>query len=113
MADEHPEVTIDARPIDSARNVEIRIQDNGPGIDADKMERIFDPFYTTRSTGTGLGLAIAAMTCKEHGGHIYAQNQVKGGAEFVISLPAIDLENSLIKDSGIPPMDNRLQREVA
>lgn len=67
--------------------LQIRIRDNGPGIDEDILDRIFDPFFTTRAQGTGLGLAVVAMTVSNHGGEIYARNIPGGGAEFTIDLP--------------------------
>jgi two-component system sensor histidine kinase FlrB len=66
---------------------QLRLRDNGPGIEPQILERIFDPFFTTRAKGTGLGLAVVAMTVANHGGEISARNRAEGGAEFVITLP--------------------------
>ncbi len=70
-------------------SVEIRIKDNGPGIDRANLKRIFEPFFTTKPTGegTGLGLSVSFGIIHQHGGTIYARNRVSGGAEFVIRLP--------------------------
>jgi two-component system sensor histidine kinase PilS (NtrC family) len=67
--------------------IEISIRDNGPGVDDNKREHIFEPFYTTRSDGTGLGLAIVKQTIEEHYGTITVDNAEKGGAVFTIALP--------------------------
>ncbi len=67
--------------------VEIAIVDNGPGIPAENMDRIFNPFFTTRSTGTGLGLAIVHSIVEAHGGTIRVSNREEGGAQFMIRLP--------------------------
>jgi len=67
--------------------LQIKLRDNGPGISEDIMDRLFDPFFTTRALGTGLGLAVVAMTISDHGGEISIKNRPEGGAEFSISLP--------------------------
>ena len=65
----------------------ITITDNGPGIAADDISRIFVPFYTTKTNGTGLGLAIVQKIIVQHGGSVEVRNQTQGGAEFIVSLP--------------------------
>ena len=52
-------------------------------------DKIFDPFYTTRSMGTGLGLSISLQIAREHGGNLTARNSAQGGAVFKFSLPAL------------------------
>jgi C4-dicarboxylate-specific signal transduction histidine kinase len=64
----------------------ISIEDNGPGLGADP-QRVFEPFYTTKSTGTGLGLTIARRICESYGGKLTAENRKEGGARFEIVLP--------------------------
>jgi signal transduction histidine kinase len=66
--------------------VVIAVEDNGPGVPADVLPRIFDPYFSTKSTGTGLGLAIARKAVEEHGGQIHAEN-VNPGLRVVIELP--------------------------
>jgi PAS domain S-box-containing protein len=83
-------VEIDTR-IDDRRHVVITtIRDNGAGIAADVLPRIFDPFFSTKEVGagTGLGLAITYGIIQEHGGTIEASNAPDGGAAFRIELPA-------------------------
>ena len=72
------------------------IRDTGPGIPADVLSRIFEPFYTTKDVGkgTGLGLAIAYGIFQEHGGQIVAGNDPSGGALFTIELPAATLRGA-------------------
>jgi signal transduction histidine kinase len=65
----------------------IAVSDNGPGIPADIMETLFEPFITTRNEGTGLGLAIVRQIVEQHGGTIKAENAPEGGACFEIVLP--------------------------
>jgi PAS domain S-box-containing protein len=71
--------------------VHTEIQDSGPGIK--EPNRIFDPFYTTKSVGkgTGLGLSICYGIIKEHGGDIAAYNRPEGGAAVEVRLPAAEL----------------------
>ncbi|MGB9403986.1 MAG: ATP-binding protein [Candidatus Acidiferrales bacterium] len=65
----------------------ISVVDNGPGIPADHLAKIFLPFFTTKSEGTGLGLAVVQKVAMQHGGTIEARNHPGGGAEFILSLP--------------------------
>jgi PAS domain S-box-containing protein len=67
--------------------VEIRTRDNGPGIPAAVLARVFDPFYTTRSQGTGLGLSVCQSIIREHGGTISIESTVGQGATVIIDLP--------------------------
>jgi len=64
------------------------VRDYGPGLPAGEEHRLFDPFFTTRTTGTGLGLAVARRIAELHGGRISAQNAEGGGALFRVELPA-------------------------
>lgn len=71
--------------------IHIEIEDTGAGIPADSLERIFNPFYTTKAVGhgTGLGLSISLGIISEHGGRIWAENVAVGGAKFCIDLPRV------------------------
>jgi signal transduction histidine kinase len=64
-----------------------RVRDNGPGIDADTLHKIFSPFYTSKENGTGLGLAISKKLVDAHGGSIEATSTPGAGAEFVLTFP--------------------------
>jgi signal transduction histidine kinase len=65
----------------------IMVQDNGPGISKAVLEKIFQPFFTTKEEGTGLGLSIAERIVKEHHGSITVESAKKEGASFMIYLP--------------------------
>lgn len=67
--------------------VRISVADNGPGIPAADLQRIFDPFVTTKVDGHGLGLSIIQRLVSDHGGTIRAQNGPDGGAVFTVELP--------------------------
>lgn len=82
-----PLVTVSTLKIDNA--IEIRVKDNGAGISEDNMERIFQPFFTTKPTGkgTGLGLSLAYdIVTKGHGGTIELSSKIGEGTEFIITL---------------------------
>jgi PAS domain S-box-containing protein len=72
--------------------VAVTFQDDGPGIAADVLPNIFDPFYTTKrpGRGTGLGLSICKAILREHGGEIEASSGPGGGAVFRVTLPVPD-----------------------
>ncbi|HEX6070097.1 MAG TPA: HAMP domain-containing sensor histidine kinase [Longimicrobiaceae bacterium] len=63
------------------------IRDFGPGLEPGASERVFDPFFTTRTNGTGLGLAVARRVAEMHGGSITAGNHPEGGAWFRLAIP--------------------------
>ncbi len=69
------------------RTVRVAFRDEGPGIDAEGLERMFEPFFTTKDGGTGLGLAMANKIVNAHGGSIEFRNGERGGAVFTIVLP--------------------------
>jgi two-component system sensor histidine kinase AtoS len=70
-----------------AKTVTVVLQDTGKGIPAELMEKIFQPFFTTKGKGTGLGLAVSKRIVEEHGGSIAVSNNVSGGVTFAITLP--------------------------
>ena len=78
-------ISVQGRPLPE-QGIEITVKDDGPGIDAGVIERLFEPFVTTRSEGTGLGLAIVRQILEQHGARISVRNC--GGAEFTIVFPA-------------------------
>jgi len=77
------EVSVYAR----AKDVAITVHDNGPGIPAEKLAAIFDPYFTTKPEGSGLGLWIAQQIVTAHRGSLKAHNDPKGGAVFTMVLP--------------------------
>ena len=68
--------------------VKITISDNGVGIPRKVLERIFDPYYSTKKEGSGLGLAISQSIINKHKGHIFASSEPNSGTTFTIYLPA-------------------------
>jgi signal transduction histidine kinase len=67
--------------------IEIDVTDNGPGIPAELLPRLFQPFVSGKDTGLGLGLAISLRIAEDHGGTIRVANQPGSGATFTIRLP--------------------------
>jgi len=67
--------------------VVVEIADTGPGIPADTLEKIFEPFFSKRAGGTGLGLAIARQMVENHGGRVEVESQLGNGTTFRIRLP--------------------------
>lgn len=65
----------------------IKVKDNGPGLEKDKIDRIFDPFYTSKQLGNGMGLAIVHGIMLEHKGAIHVDNLAEGGLEFSLYFP--------------------------
>ncbi len=70
-------------------SIQISIKDNGSGIEEDKLMKIFEPNFTTKSSGTGLGLAIAKTIIQASGGDIVAYSAKNKGSEFIITLPLL------------------------
>jgi C4-dicarboxylate-specific signal transduction histidine kinase len=68
-------------------HVSISVDDAGPGIEADAMARLFEPYFTTKANGLGMGLSISRSIVESHGGSIVAANVPQGGARFTVILP--------------------------
>jgi len=82
-------VDIRTSPLNEGAGVEIQVTDNGPGIDPDVQDKIFEPFYTTRERGTGLGLAMVRKIAENHNGAIRLESPPPGkssGTRFTLSL---------------------------
>lgn len=81
----------DVEPLDGTHalpaSVKIELKDDGPGISADDIERIFSPFFTTKPQGTGLGLAIVRKVVNAHDGRIHASSAPGRGTTFTVTLP--------------------------
>ena len=73
------------KAIDSRLRVSVR--DFGPGVSQQNLERVFQPFFTTKGTGLGMGLAISKSIIEAHRGRIWAENNADGGATFAFELP--------------------------
>jgi signal transduction histidine kinase len=87
------EVTVTATPHDRERG-RVIVADRGGGIPVEPMDRIFEPFVTTKERGTGLGLAVSRRIVHEHGGSIVAANRPEGGAVFSVELQLVASTNS-------------------
>jgi PAS domain S-box-containing protein len=81
-------VTVRARPVGAT--VEVTVSDTGPGISADTLLRVFEPFFSSKPTGLGMGLAISRDIIEAHGGRLSADNNEAGGATFTLTLPAVE-----------------------
>ena len=83
------EPTISLKTRRGKENIEIRIRDNGSGMPPHVVEKIFNPFFTTKPTGegTGLGLAMSSDIVREHGGHIQVETEPGEFTEMIIELP--------------------------
>jgi two-component system sensor histidine kinase HydH len=82
-------LTIRASVSHNGEGLEIQMEDNGPGIDPDVQEKIFEPFYTTRERGTGLGLAMVRKIAENHDGGVHVQSPLPGkssGSRFTLFL---------------------------
>jgi PAS domain S-box-containing protein len=72
------------------RYVQVEVQDHGSGLPQDIVDKIFDPYFTTKRNGTGLGLTIAYSIIRKHGGQIAAHSEPGQGSTFSFHLPATD-----------------------
>jgi signal transduction histidine kinase len=92
---DEPRIVVRAEEFDEGA-VRVVVCDNGPGLDEEGLDRIFEPFYTTkgddREGGSGVGLWLCRQLLREQGGTIRAENRADGGARFVVEFPARPLE---------------------
>ena len=81
---------IELRASNGGGMVQLTVEDDGPGIDPEIIDQVFDPFVTTKAAGqgTGLGLAVCYTIVERLGGSIEAGNRTEGGAAFQVRLPA-------------------------
>ena len=71
----------------SDAGIDIAVTDSGPGVSDEALNRIFEPYFSTKKSGTGLGLAIAHTIITEHNGTIKVQDNHPTGAVFIVELP--------------------------
>jgi len=112
-----------ALPINEGEYVKITIKDRGIGISKEHLERIFDPYFTTKQKGSGFGLAITYSIISKHSGHITVESEVGGGTTFSIYLPASfeeiplkeEMEKKVVSGSGkiLVMDDEEVVRDVA
>jgi len=67
----------------------VAVSDSGSGIDPGNLERVFEPFYTTKSSGVGMGLSICQTIINGHGGRLWVDANEPRGAVFKFTLPAV------------------------
>jgi PAS domain S-box-containing protein len=79
---------VDSDEEESSRWVEVEVEDDGVGIAPDVVERVFDPYFTTKTDGSGLGLTTSYWIAKRHGGGLTVSTEVGVGTRFVLRLPA-------------------------
>ncbi len=89
------------------RYVKITIRDNGAGIPAEVIDRIFDPYFSTKPEGSGLGLAVVHSIISKHKGHICVESRPGEGATFVIYLPASAEEDQPEKKVAPPLIEEK------
>jgi C4-dicarboxylate-specific signal transduction histidine kinase len=83
---DEPQIKVLTRRFNS-NLVELCVIDSGHGISEDKLKRIFNPFFTTKSSGMGMGLSISSSIIEAHEGKLYAENNPDKGARFCFTLP--------------------------
>jgi PAS domain S-box-containing protein len=74
----------------------VAVRDSGPGIDSKDLERVFETFYTTKSSGTGMGLSISRSIVAAHGGRLWADVNAPRGAVFRFTLPSVAKDSRLL-----------------
>ena len=85
-------ISIRTRRVDDG--VEAEVRDTGGGIPAEALQRIFDPFYSTKEKGTGLGLAFTQQVVQEHGGSVRCESAPGVGTVFTVRLPCAPEERA-------------------
>jgi hypothetical protein len=70
-----------------ANSIAVGVRDSGPGIDPGHLDRVFEAFYTTKSSGVGMGLSICRSIIDAHGGRLWAEPNEPRGAVFQFTLP--------------------------
>lgn len=101
---EQGSASVEARLLDDA--VEITVRDDGRGIARDELDRVFDPFYTTREDGTGLGLTIVRRIADAHGAELCIESQPGAGTTIRLSMPrtvTIHAASGTFRNAGEPP----------
>ena len=97
-----PQFPRDRRHLRMGKYIRLSVQDTGHGIDQRHLDRIFEPFYTTRAVGqgTGLGLSVAHGIAVSHKGEITVESELGKGATFYVYLPEIEQDGEMLFDQG-------------
>mgnify|MGYP001818327567 FL=1 len=96
--EENGRITVRSHVNDKQQKITVEVEDNGYGITPDDIQKIFDPFFSTKANGTGLGLAVSYGIIKNHEGDIKAYSELGKGTRFVIEIPILP-DRSLIRES--------------
>ncbi|MEA3345123.1 MAG: HAMP domain-containing sensor histidine kinase, partial [Chloroflexota bacterium] len=88
MAQAHGGGTLTIRSQSGDDKIRVEVEDTGPGIPEENLDKIFDPFFTTKEVGegTGLGLSVSYGIVRDHGGRIWAESEGQGST-FIVELP--------------------------
>ena len=91
MKSAHGKGELQVKTEDTDNTIRISFKDDGPGIASENLEKVFDPFFTTREVGrgTGLGLSLCYGIIAEHRGRLYARSKLGQGATFIVELPVV------------------------
>ena len=81
--------------------MQVSVEDSGPGLDPNTAGKIFEPFYTTKSSGMGMGLSISRSILQSHGGRLWATAKDGPGTSFHFSLPKYQEEGSHAGVAGV------------
>jgi two-component system sensor kinase FixL len=87
-APERRKISLKTRRTDNGA-IQVAIRDRGPGIEEEKLDRVFQPFFTTKGAGLGMGLSFSRSIIEAHGGRLWAENNPDRGATFFFELPVI------------------------
>lgn len=114
---EEPRIVVRAEWFDEGA-VRVAVCDNGPGLDEEELDRIYEPFYTTKDGnhqgGSGVGLWLCKQLLREQDGAIRAENRAEGGARFVVEFPAgpsEKIEKASGSDEEVEPVQEQLAEE--
>jgi signal transduction histidine kinase len=85
------ELSVSTKQLETS-DISVAVQDSGPGVDPDRLERVFALFYTTKTSGMGMGLSICRSIIAAHGGRLWVEANQPRGAIFQFTLP-VDLKD--------------------
>lgn len=91
-------------PVPHSEYVKISVQDEGEGIPDELLQKIFDPYFSTKENGRGLGLAVAYSVMKNHGGHISVESRPQAGTTFTLYLPSLQRPFATLESVGTEPV---------
>ncbi len=94
----------DGLPLALGPYLKITVKDHGVGIPEDQLDKIFDPYFTTKAQGNGLGLATSYSVIKKHEGHIYVESEIDVGTTVYVYLPALPWATLPEKKAGDSPL---------